>query len=365
MTPPEIHVVVPGSLDQWSGGYIYDARMVDGLRCLGWRVMVHSLDGNFPDVDTCARTSFTKTLTELPNNSCVIVDGLAMGALPESVRAHSSRLRILALVHHPLADETGLEPRQRERFAALEREALAACTGVLVTSDFTASRMKVLGVPTARMRAVLPGTEPARPAAGPEPDDPPRLLCVASVIPRKGQDVLIRALALLPEAKWRCVCAGSLTRAPVYAAAVQAQACGAGLGKRVRFVGECEPDVLEDLYHSSSLFVFPSHYEGYGIALTEALARGLPVISTTGGAIPCTVPADAGVLVSPGDHGALADALSNFLSDPPGNSRNDASSGSELRTKFAAAARRYATTLPDWKQAAVAFAAAALELAKD
>ena len=365
MTPSEIHVVVPGSLDQWSGGYIYDARMVEGLRRLGWGVVVHSLDGEFPDVDTCARISFTKILKEIPNNSFVIVDGLAMGALPESVRAHSRRLRILALVHHPLADETGLKPRQRERFSALEREALAACTGVMVTSEFTASRMKVLGVPTARMRVVLPGIEPARAAVGPEPDDPPKLLCVASVIPRKGQDVLIRALALLPEARWRCVCVGSLTRAPVYAAGVQAQAFAAGLGERVHFVGECEPDVLEDLYHSSSVFVLPSHYEGYGIALTEALARGLPVISTTGGAIPHTVPADAGVLVPPGDHGALAGAISDLLLDAPGNSRSDMSSSSELRTKFAAAGRRHAKTLPDWKEAAVAFAAATLELAKD
>ena len=362
MTPPELHLVVPGSLDQRTGGYIYDACMVAGLRRQGWRVTVHNLDGVFPDADDRARASFIRTLASLPNGARVLIDGLALGGLPTPAHANRRRLRILALVHHPLAEETGLEPRQRDRFAALEREALAACTGVLVTSTFIARRMEALGVPATRVRAVPPGTEPVRPARGPGPDDPPRLLCVASVIPRKGQDVLVHALVRLREVAWSCVCAGSLTRAPAYASAVQEQARQAGLAERTHFPGECTPETLDHLYHSSSLFVLPSHYEGYGLALSEAMARGLPVISTTGGAIPCTVPAAAGVLVLPGDDEALADALGDLLSDAPDGARNAADA---RRAKLATAARRHAASLPTWDQAGQAFASATLELTPD
>ena len=359
MTLPELHFVVPGSLGQRTGGYIYDAHMVDGLRRLGWRVVVHNLEGAFPDTDALARDSLTGTLAGLPDGARVVIDGLAMGGLPTPVQAHSGRVRILALVHLPLADETGLKPRQRDRFLELEQKALAACAGVLVTSEFTASRMGELGVPAARVRAVLPGTKRVQLSSGPGSGEPPRLLCVASVTPRKGQDVLVRALARLREVPWSCVCAGSLSRAPAYASSVQEQARQAGLGDRIQFLGECDSNTVDDLYDSSSLFVLPSHYEAYGMVLTEAMARGLPVVSTTGGAIPHTVPSGVGVLLSPGDDRALANALDELLSDSASGSGQSAA---QRRAELAAAARRYATGLPDWDRAARAFADATLEL---
>ena len=365
MNASELHLVVPGPLEQQTGGYIYDARMAAGLRRLRWRVIVHNLEGTFPDTDDRARASLAQTLSELPDGSRVLIDGLAMAGLPDPVRAHGHRLRIVALVHHPQADETGLDPQQRDRFATSEREALAVCAGVLVTSEFTASRITAFGVEASRVRAVPPGAERAQPAEGPGPGEPPRLLCVGSVIPRKGQDVLVRALGRLREARWSCACAGSLTRAPDYARTLQEQVRTAGLVRRICFPGECEPDALTALYNSTSVFVLPSRYEGYGMALTEAMARGLPVIGTTGGAIPQTVPGDAGVLVPPGDDEALARAIGDFLPDAPGRSREHAQSVLERRAKVSAAARRYVASLPDWSQAAVAFAEAVRDLTPD
>ena len=351
MTSPELHVVVAGPLEQRTGGYIYDARIVAGLRRLAWQVIVHSLDGQFPDADALARQSLERTLRDLPDGARVVVDGLAMGGLPAPVRANRERLRILALVHHPLSEETGLAPPVRARFAASEREALAGCRGVLVTSEFTASRLESFGIPAERVRAVLPGVDRVPPARGPIADEPPMLLCVASVIPRKGHDVLVRALARLRDARWTCVCAGSVTRAPAFASAVTVQTREVGLTDRIQFLGECESDALDGWYDASSVFVLASHYEGYGMALTEALARGLPVVSTTAGAIPDAVPPDAGVLVPPGNDAALAEALAPLLSD----------GGSERRA-VSAAARRYAESLPTWAQTVAAFAAATLEL---
>ena len=354
MNERELHVLVPGPLGQRTGGYIYDARIVAGLRRLGWRVTVHPLAGRFPGGDAPARSSLAGALGRLPARARVAIDGLVLGGLPGPVRAAAGRLRIVALTHLLLADETGLEPRRREQYVASEREALAACAGVVATSEYTAARVAALGIDTQAIRVVVPGTDPALPARGPGPGAPPQLLCAATVTPRKGQDVLVRALAQLADLPWSCVCAGSLTRAPRFARAVGRQAREAGLAARVTFPGEAGVAEMEALYDASSVFVLPSHFEGYGMVLTEALARGLPVVSTTGGAIPHTVPPDAGILVPPGDAAALAAALRTLLADGGGSG----GSAAALRARFGAAARRHAAALPDWDDASEAFAAA-------
>ena len=358
MSEPALHVAVPGPLDQRTGGYIYDARIVDGLRRRGWRVTVHELEGRFPDGDAAARASLGGLLQRLPDRARVVLDGLAMGGLPAPVRAAAGRLRIVALAHLLLADETGLDAAQRARHAASERAALAACDGIVATSGYTAARVAGLGVAAAAIRVVPPGTDPAPPASGAGPEDPPRILCAATLTPRKGQDVLVRALAELADLAWSCVCAGSLTRAPAFAQAVRRQVGEAGLAARVTFPGECGAAEMEALYDASTLFVLPSHFEGYGMVLTEALARGLPVVSTTGGAIPHTVPPDAGILVPPGDAAALAAALRPLLADGDG----PAAAPAARRERLAAAARRHAAGLPDWEAASEAFAAAVLDL---
>ena len=358
MTGPELHFIVPGSLEQRTGGTIYDARIVEGLRRRGWTVAVHSLSGEFPSGDARARASLAETLLRLPDGVRVVIDGLAMDGLPDVVRAHRTRLSVLALVHLLSADDPGLEPSQRDRVLGLECEALGASSGVIATSSFTAARVQDIGVDPALIRTVPPGTDPAPPATGPGPAAPPQLLCVASVTPGKGQDVLVRALTHLADIPWSCVCAGSLTRAPAFARLVQAQVRDAGSSGRITFPGECHADTVDAFYMTSSVFVLPSWYEGYGMVLTEAMARGLPIIATTGGAIPDTVPSEAGILVPPGDDAALARALRLLLVDAPG----ETGSAGARRAQLGAAARRHATGLPTWDQAVDAFSEAASAL---
>jgi glycosyltransferase involved in cell wall biosynthesis len=211
-------------------------------------------------------------------------------------------------------------------------------------------------VERARVRVAPPGVERAQRAAGPLAGEPPRLVCVGTVTPRKGHDVLVRALGSLAHLRWSCVCAGSLERAPEFVEEVRGLAWQAGIADRVHFVGECRGKRLDQLYQGASLFVLPSHYEGYGMAFAEAMARGLPVLGTRGGAVPHTVPAGAGVLVSPGDAGALARALSELLSEPGGAAR---------RARLSDAAWRHGRSLPTWDQAAETFAGAILELTPD
>lgn len=357
--PSTLHVLVPGSLGQRTGGYVYDAHIVAGLRRLGWRVAVHELEGTFPGPDDRARQQLDSTLAGVPHGSIALVDGLAAGGHPEPIDRHAGRLRIVALVHHPLADETGLLETERDRFIMLEREALEACAGVIVTSAFTTTRLEALGIARARIRVARPGTEFAARARGPKPGRPPQLLCVASITPRKGQDVLVNALARIRHLPWHCMCVGSATRDIAYADTVRRQVASMNLGTRIEFVGECDRDALDDLYDASSIFVLPSHYEGFGMVLSEALARGLPIVSTTGGAIPSTVPPDAAVLVSPGDDEALAGALGSLLEEG-----ETGGSGSTRREALAAAGRRHAATLPTWDATVLDFERAIGELTR-
>ena len=297
------------------------------------------------------RASLGATLRRIPDGVRVVIDGLAMAGLPDVVREHRTRLDVVALVHLLLADDPGLEPSQRARCIELEREALASSARVVVTSGFTAARLKDIGIPPAMISTVPPGTDPAPLATGPGSDAPPRLLCVASVTPGKGQDVLVRALVRLADIPWDCICAGSLTQSPAFAHRVQTMVHEAGLSGRISFAGACDGNIVDELYLTSSVFVLPSQYEGYGMALTEAMARGLPVVSTIGGAIPQTVPADAGILVPPGDDSALASALRPLLVDP----LDEPHGARARRARLGAAARRHASRLPDWDQAVDAF----------
>ena len=345
--------IVPGDPDQRTGGYLYDARIVAELRALGWRVAVIGLAGRFPDPDPAARQSLYEALGAAAAASRVVIDGLALGGLPEVAAEHGERLDITALVHHPLADETGLDPAARDRFLRLERQALANCRRVIVTSEFTARRLVDLGLLDDAATVIEPGVDPAELAgpvaarlAGDSSPTTERLLCVASLTPRKAQDILIKALARLPERSWQCVLAGSAERDPGFAERVHQLIETTGLTDRIDRGGELDTAALAGQYRQASVCVLPSHYEGYGMVVTEALARGLPLITTHGGALAETVPAACSLQVSPGDVDLLTDALRRWLDDP------------ELRVRLTRAAAEARRQLPDWPQAGRAFAAA-------
>lgn len=351
MSTAGLHILVPGPIEQRTGGYIYDARIVQGLRDRGWDVRIHSLPGEFPLPENDA---FVRVLASIPDGSCVVLDGLTLAATPEAIVFHRSRLRIIALVHHPLSDETGLSSDMRELLMRLERQALRAVSGVVVTSRFTADTLKRFGVSPARIRVVEPGVDKVGFAEGPGLNEPPELLVVGAVIPRKGHDVLIRALSSLRHHAWHCVCAGSVERDRSYVKLVMGSVDRNDLEGRIEFVGECDSSELDDYYRRASVFVLPSHYEGYGMVLAEALVRGLPIISTTGGAISDTVPAETGALVPPGNSDALSGAIRSFI---------DGSDGVTTRTRCKQAARRYAVTMASWESAVIQMENAVAELA--
>jgi glycosyltransferase involved in cell wall biosynthesis len=344
MMAPAVDLLVPGPLDQRTGGYIYDRRIVEGLRALGRTVVVHELSGRFPLVDGVARRSTRDALAAI--DGLTLIDGLAF----QAVAGFLDRLPrpFVALVHHPLALETGIGADEAAALAAAERMVLAAAARVIVTSPQTRVDLGDYDVAPERVGVVLPGTEPAPLARGSGRDEL-ALLCVASLTARKGHLVLLDALATLADLPWHLTCVGSAERDPATARAIAEAIARHELGDRVRLIGEQPEAGLQPYYDAADLFVLASHHEGYGMVLAEALARGLPVVATTAGAIPDTVPASAGLLVRPGDPAALAAALRRMIVEP------------ELRRDLAAGARTVRASLPSWRDAAGAFAG---ELAK-
>jgi len=275
----------------------------------------------------------------------MVLDGLAFGALPEA-GALRSRTPLIALVHQPLALDPGLDTTQSEVFRESERASLAAAAHVVVTSEATA-RIVIADydVPPQCVSVVRPGNDPVPPAPGSK-DAVVRLLSIGSVVPGKGYDLLIAALVTLADMPWRLTIAGDRTRNPAAAAQLDADIEAYGLGDRVAVLGAVLPERIDELYLASDIFVLASRFEGYGMALAEAIAHGLPVVSTTAGAIPDTVPAGAGLLVPPDNTTALAQALRRLIADPP------------ERQRLATNARAAAAKLPTWQDSARLFAGA-------
>jgi glycosyltransferase involved in cell wall biosynthesis len=335
----------PGSLETRTGGYLYDRRLALELEALGWRVERLSLPAGFPFPTPATLEESAAALAALPDGTTVLADGLAFGAMPAIAAKEARRLDLVALMHHPLCLETGLAPAQAAALEASERSALARARAVIVTSPRTAaSLVELFGVPAARITAALPGTDPAplaRGSGGPTC----RMVCVATLTPRKGHLVLLEALAGLGTYPWELLCAGSAERDPQAAAAVRAAVAAHGLGDRARLLGELDEPGLEALWDSADLCVSPALYEGYGMALAEAVARGLPVVAAAGGAVADTVPPQAGLLVPPGDAVALRQALARFMGE------------AGLAARLRDGARAASSKLPRWPATAATVAA--------
>jgi glycosyltransferase involved in cell wall biosynthesis len=350
-------LVVPGRLETPTGGYVYDRRMSDNLPAYGWPVEVLELDGGFPFPSAAAVCRAAGAFAALPDRTLVLVDGLALGAIPDVIEREASRLRIVALVHLPLSADPGLDSIDgiagvpscvsdiAERVAADERRALRAASLVIVTGTATLDLLARYDLPRDRVVVVEPGTAPAPLARG-SGGGPLRLLTVATLNPGKGHELLLEALASLPTRDWHLTCAGSTTRHPATTARVRSAIERLELSDRVSLVGELDAVRLGESYDAADLFVLATYRETYGMAVAEALARGLPIVSTTTGAIPELVGTDAGVLAPPGDRRALTDALARVIDD------------SKCRARLADGAARARARLPTWEQAAGRMAAA-------
>ena len=337
---------VPGSLDTPTGGYAYDRRIMTELRHLGWEVDYLNIGDGFPAPDEATRATARSLLAAIPAGRPIVLDGLALGVLPDVAAELASRHPLVALVHHPLALESGLTAERADFLRCSEQAALAEVRAVVVTSPASAKLVvSGYGVPRNRITVARPGNDPVPPLSARQPNDEPHLLSVGSVVPRKGFDILVLALAMLADIPWRLMIVGDLTRDPSEAAKLEHLISQHGLSGRIETFGTVASSRLAVLFAKADLFVLASRFEGYGMAYTEALCHGLPVIGTTAGAIPDTIPQGAGLLVPPDDPAALAVALRGVIVD------------AKQRRRLSEAALAAARTLPTWQESAAVFAA--------
>jgi glycosyltransferase involved in cell wall biosynthesis len=349
-----VHVVVPEGIDdpaRPSGGNAYDRHVCRGLRSLGWSVPEHTVAGGWPHPDAESCAALAGAIRRIPDGAVVLLDGLVASAAPEVLVPEAQRLRLVVLVHMPLGHRPAADPIDTR---TRERAVLSAAAAVIATSEWARGRLQHLyALSGDRVHVAEPGVEAAGLATG--SDGGGSLLCVAAVTFEKGHDVLLGALERLADLSWRCVCAGSLDRDPAFADGIRQRVLEAGLEDRVHLAGARTGADLDDLYAASDLLVLASRAETYGMVVTEALARGLPVLAAEVGGLTEALGHDAngappGLLVPPGDPAQLAAALRAWLSD------------ADLRARLREAARERRRSLRGWSTTASALAAVLAEV---
>jgi glycosyltransferase involved in cell wall biosynthesis len=336
-----VHVVVPDGIDdpgRPSGGNTYDRRVCQGLAALGWSMHEHAVRGFWHRPDEKSFAALAEVVGRIPDDALVLIDGLVASRAPEVLVPQAGHLRLVVLVHTPL----GHRPPDDEAHDARSREGavLSAAAAVITTSGWTRDRLlELYPLSPDRVHVAEAGVEAADLATGTASGG--NFLCVAAVTFDKGYDVLVEALAAISDLPWNCVCVGRLDRDPAFARAVRRRALDRGLDGRVQFAGPRTGAELDRSYGAADLMVLASRGETYGMVITEALARGLPVVAAEVGGLTEALGHGAagarpGLLVAPGDASALEAALRAWLGD------------AELRGRLRQAARERRETLPGW-----------------
>lgn len=339
---------IPGDLKATTGGYTYDRRVIELLPAFGVPVSVLALPASFPSPTAGDLEETRQILVARSPASVLVIDGLAYGAFTDPL-LDALQGRVIGLVHHPLFLETGLPHARKVELKDSEARALRRANHIIVTSRATKRIVtEQFAISADKITVAEPGTDPAQRATG--TGAPLQILAVGAVLPRKGYDLLVEALEPLKDIDWRLTIAGALDRHPQAVEAVQEAIRKHGLEERVTLAGKVVPATLERLYESADLFVSASLFEGYGMVLAEAMARGLPMVLAAGGAAADTAGEAAALHVEAGNVSELTAALHRALTDK------------KLRDRLADAAWEAGRTLPTWHETARRFAAVILGL---
>jgi glycosyltransferase involved in cell wall biosynthesis len=338
-------LVIYGSLATQSGGYLYDRRLVEHLRAAGDEVEIFSLPCRgypahlgqnwLPEFRRRLRSAAVDVLLQDELNHP------SLFWLNRRLR-EESRFPLISIVHH-LRDSEEHPRAWRPFYRWIERAYLGTLDGAVYNSASTRRAVgKLLGRTPAgvvvtpagdRFGAGISASEIAARMAA----EPPRILFVGNLIPRKGLMALLRALARLGDLGWQLRVAGRTDADPAHSAAVRRTAETLGIGRRVLFLGSLSDADLETEMRQAHLLAVPSQFEGFGIVYLEGMGFGLPAIgAAAGGASEIIADGVSGRLVDPEDIGALESGLRSMLSDR------------ERLLRMSLAARRRFDDFPGW-----------------
>jgi glycosyltransferase involved in cell wall biosynthesis len=333
--------VTVGDTGRLTGGYLYNARVLLGLRENGVEVEEVVPCGASPEEQEAAAPRLGSIL-DPRRFDVVVVDALARIVCAPHLDRWRKERPVVAMIHElpsVAAPEIVTDKELKYEEPLLRADCLIAVSG------HGGSILEDRGVPAGRIRVVPPGFDRLpidNVASSPIHDDVVRALCVAQWIPRKGILDLVRAWTLHERSGAALVLVGETDADPAYAASVHAATADAPEAYIV-VRGPIYDATLGAAYAAADLFVLPSRYEGYGVVYAEALAHGLPVIACDVGPVPELVGEEAALLVPPGDMEALSGALDLLLEDPA------------LRSRMSAAARHRAKELPRWEDTVASF----------
>jgi glycosyltransferase involved in cell wall biosynthesis len=323
--------VIYGSIDQVTGGYIYDRLVVEQLRELGDSVDVISISPGQRELPALGRDRY----------DAVVADELCFHELPALFEL-APELRRVLLIHHLTAWEHEPGP-ERDATLQLERAAMAGASSCVATSFVTSDRLESEGL-VRRVSVAEPGADrmPRSATGGQEPSGQRiRLLFIGNILPRKRVRRLVEAFARLDASHVELVLAGAELE-PKYAAEVRALVQTLGIGERVKFLGSIPAASLAEQLSLADALVLPSALEGYGMVLSEALWASVPVIAARVGAAEQLIGmTSAGILYEPDEPYGLDAALGAFVAD------------SGLRRRLRHAAWNAGDILPRWRDTAL------------
>jgi glycosyltransferase involved in cell wall biosynthesis len=343
-------LLIYGSLDTITGGFLYDRMLVQHLRGQGDRVEIISVPW---------RSYGLGLLDNLSSRLLAQLGQAPIDLLLQDELAHPSlfflnwRMRrrisypLVAMVHH-LRSQEARPAWQNRLYRWVERQYLASVDALVFNSLTTKADVERLigrkrpGVVAYPGGDGLPGTVTREQiAARATATGPLEIIFVANLIPRKELHTLLAALALLPREGWRLTVAGSLTLNETYVRAIRRQIQETGLSGRVALLGALSPEELARRLAQSHLLAVPSSYEGFGIVYLEGMRFGLPAIASSAGAAHEIISHGRdGFLVPPGDPGALSRCIRSLAQDRP-----------RLATMGLAAYQR-AARHPTWEESA-------------
>jgi glycosyltransferase involved in cell wall biosynthesis len=334
-----IYFLITGNLNSLTGGYLYNSHMINGLKVMGHTVFVLGTDWQWKDGESLEKIC-RFNLEKLPHGTCVVVDSIILASLHHIVQEFRERLIFLGLIHLPSSYD--ISSGVRGELSGEELTALKQVHQVIVTGRFTFELLCNDGLNPSKIRIVEPGTDlfPRKKRYKPVPSE---LLCISNYSALKAQDVLIRALNRLKARDWTLHLYGDADRDKEYSAFVRSLIQLQTMENRIIMHGIVERDEISTVYLDADLFVMPSLFESYGMALTESLAHGIPVVTTLAGNIPYTVPAGMGILIEPANEEQLAEAICTLLDDP------------QKYSNLCVAASQYYRQVRSWEQAVTDF----------